>query len=95
MKISNYKSIDRGSLLAAFDLELSTGIVFYGMLLFTGTNGPWCKFPEVPQYKDNAPLLKDGKQVYKRIIAIPDRDRSDKFSAQVLEALREGGHYNG
>ena len=50
MKISNYKSIDRGSLKAAFDLELTSGIAFYGMLLFTGTNGPWCKFPEVPQY---------------------------------------------
>ena len=95
MKITNYKEINKNSLKSVMDIELASGFMIHGALLMTGSNGPWINFPGIPQYKDGAPYLKDGKQVYKPVLTIPDRDRRDKFSAQVIEALKSDGHYNG
>lgn len=92
MKIENWKDIGKGSLIGAFDLTLPSGLCFYGVLLMDGRNGPWIKFAEIPQYKDNAPVMKDGRQAYKRVVGFVDRPTSDKFSGMVLDALRAAGH---
>ncbi len=85
MKITEYKSINRGSLLAGFDLETPSGMLISGMKLFNGKNGHFVGFPE--RSYDNG-----GETKYARIISIPNRERSDAFNSAVLDALRAAGH---
>jgi len=80
MTVTNYKSIDRGAVVASFDLELDSGMVVYGMKLMNGKNGRWVGFPERP-YQQN------GETKYAKIIGIPNRERSDKFRDLVLSVL--------
>jgi hypothetical protein len=65
------------------------------MLMLSGERY-WCSFPGIPQYTKDGdsfkPLLKDGKQVYKPVLTIPDRAVRDKFNEQVISALRSQGH---
>jgi len=85
VKIENYKAIDKGKLLAGFDLTLPSGLTIIGMKLFTGPNGHFVGFPE-RAYQSN------GETKYAKIIQISDRATSDKFSGLVVDALRQGGH---
>ncbi len=85
MKITEYKGIGRGSLVAAFDLELTSGMLISGMKLFNGKNGNFVSFPERPYQSGD-------ETKYAKIISIPDRERSDKFNTSVLDALRSAGH---
>ncbi len=95
MTISNWKSLDKNSLKGAFDLELSSGLTIVGAMLMLSGERYWCSFPGIPQYQKDGDsfkaLMKDGKQVYKPILTIPDRPTRDKFNEQVLAALKSAG----
>lgn len=82
MNITNYKEINRGSLIAAFDLALPSGMVIHGAMLMESSGSKWISFPGIPY--DLA-----GKKMYRPVVDIPDRDRRDRFNALVLEALEE------
>ena len=95
MKISNWKLLNKNSLVAAFDLALPSGICVYGAMLMRSGGSEWISFPGIPI--KGAPSLrdigeKDGKKTYKPVVAIPDRDTRDKFNAQVISALQSAGH---
>ena len=92
MIISEWKSLDKNTLRGVFTVELDSGLCISGAMLHKKGETSWCGFPGIPQYQNGAPFLKDGKQVYKPILTIPDRDRRDKFSAQVIKALEDAGH---
>lgn len=85
MKIENYAVLNKGKLLAGFDLTLPSGFTFIGMKLFTGSNGHFVGFPERP-YQSN------GETKYAKIVKIDDREKSDKFNALVIETLKSAGH---
>ena len=87
MKIENYTALNKGKLLAGFDLTLPSGFTFIGMKLFNGPNGHFVGFPE-RAYQSN------GETKYSKIITIPDREKSDKFNTMVVDALRTAGHLN-
>ena len=96
MQVSNWKQINKNALIGTFDLELTSGFLITGALLLEKGDRQWVNFPGLPQYTKTGetyvPLMREGKQVYKNILSIPDRDRRDKFSAQVIEALKSAGH---
>ena len=87
LKIENYKSIDKGKLLGAFDLTTPNGFTFFGMKVFSGANGHFVSFPE-RQYQSN------GETKYAKVVTIADRATSDKFSGLVVDALKSQGHLN-
>jgi UDP:flavonoid glycosyltransferase YjiC (YdhE family) len=86
LKISNWKLLNKNSLVAAFDLALPSGICVYGAMLMRSGGSEWISFPGIPIGE------KDGKKTYKPVVAIPDRDTRDKFNAQVISALQSAGH---
>ena len=92
MKVSNYKQINKGALVGAFDLALPSGMCIYGAMYMKSGVNSWCNFPGKPIVKDGKPVLKDGKQDYAKLIDIPDRTTRDKFNAQVIQALKDAGH---
>ncbi len=92
MTVSGWKEINKKSLLGSCDIALDSGFLIHGALVMTGTNGNWVNFPGIPSFNsDKTPFLKDGKQVYKPVLTIPDRDRRDKFSELVLAELKAQG----
>lgn len=94
MTIDNYKVIDKGALRASFDLTLGSGMLITGAMLLSKDDRQWVSFPGIPMYKDNQPIMREGKQQYKNLLSIPDRPTRDKFNEQVLTALRTAGHVN-
>lgn len=85
MKIENYTTLNKGKLIAGFDLTTPQGFTFFGMKLFTGSNGHFVGFPERP-YQSN------GDTKYAKVVCISDRDKSDKFNSLVIDALKSAGH---
>lgn len=85
MKIENYAVLNKGKLLAGFDLTTPQGFTFFGMKLFTGPNGHFVGFPE-RSYQSN------GETKYAKLILISEREKSDKFNALVVDALKSAGH---
>lgn len=92
MTITNWKEIKKNTLVGAFDLALDSGFMIQGAMLMGNDKGQWISFPGIPQYKDGQPILKDGKQQYKNILSIPDRDRRDRFNDLVISELKAKGH---
>ena len=85
MKIDNYQAINKGKLIAGFDLTTPSGFTFIGMKLFNGQNGHFVGFPE-RSYQSN------GETKYAKVVKIDNREKSDAFNAAVVAALTEAGH---
>lgn len=85
LKVENYKVINKNTLMGAFDLYLPSGIVIYGVMYHLKGDSAWCAFP-------GRPYQKDGQTTYAKLIEIPDRERRDRFNAQVIAVLRDAGH---
>ena len=45
MKITSYIEINKGNLLAIFDLEIIPGVTIKGFRVLEGKNGPWVATP--------------------------------------------------
>lgn len=80
MTITNYKPINKNTLVAAFDLELQSGLVIRGALQMKNEKGSWIAFPGIP-YEAK------GKKSYKPVLEIPERATRDKFNDLVLDAI--------
>lgn len=92
MTVTNYKLLNKNTLIGIFDLALDSGITLYGMMLMAKNESRWISFPGRPIVKDGQASMKDGKQEYAKLIEIPDRERRDKFNAAVIAVLKEEGH---
>jgi hypothetical protein len=85
VEVSNFKAINKNSLIATFDLTLSSGFLFLGVLLLGKGTSQWVTFPGVP-YESN------GKKLYKPLVEIPHRIIRDEFNQAVIQALQDGGY---
>ena len=86
MTITNYKSLNKNTLVSSFDLELPSGFFIHGVMFFRKGDSEWCAFPGIP-YENGS-----GQKTYKPILEIPDRARRDKFNAEVIAELKKLGH---
>ena len=86
MTVSNWKSLNKNSLVGVFDLALDSGMCIYGAMLFQKGENTWCSFPGIPFEKQ------DGTKGYKPVVEIPDRARRDTFNAAVIAELKKQGH---
>lgn len=86
MTITNYKPINKKTLIGVFDLTLPSGLCIYGAMCHRKDDVGFITFPGKPY------TGKSGDTLYAKIVDIPDRDRRDKFNEQVIAALKERGH---
>jgi hypothetical protein len=84
--ILSFTSLNRKTLVAVFDLLLSSGIAIYGVMLHRKDSGQWISFPGKPFQG------KTGDTLYTKLIDIPDRATKIRFDERVLQALKDGGH---
>ncbi|MGO9428339.1 hypothetical protein [Rhodoblastus sp.] len=84
--ITNAKSIRKNSLIGSFDLQMPSGLIVRGAMLFEKNGKHWIGFPSKEFVK------RDGTKSYSPILEFVDRATSDKFQAAVLplaeQALR-------
>jgi hypothetical protein len=76
--LSNPKRLDRGTLVGSFDLEMPSGLVVRGAMLFEKGARRWVSFPAKEWTKQ------DGSKGYYPLLEFASRDISDKFQALVV-----------
>jgi DNA-binding cell septation regulator SpoVG len=79
--ITNAKSINRGSLVGAFSIELPSGLIIHDAKLFEKGDSRWLGMPS-REYAKN-----DGSRGFAPIVEFKDRDTSDKFKDAVLPSV--------
>lgn len=76
--VSNPKKLEKGTLRGFCDLELPSGLIIRGAMLFEKNGKRWVGFPSKEWTKA------DGTKGYSPLLEFADRDVSDKFQAAVL-----------
>jgi hypothetical protein len=76
--ITNAKIIGKKSLVGSFDLELPSGLIIRGAMLFESNGRRWVNFPSKEYQKQ------DGTKGYFPLLEFASREISDKFQAKVL-----------
>jgi hypothetical protein len=82
-EITNAKFIGKKSLIGSFDLELPSGLIIRGAMLFESNGRRWVNFPSKEYQKA------DGTKGYYPILEFASRALSDKFQAKVLPLVNE------
>lgn len=77
-KISNARRIDRNSLVGAFDLQMPSGLVVRGAMLFASGGRRWVGFPSKEW------IGEDGAKRYSPLLEFSSRDVADRFQRLVL-----------
>lgn len=76
--ITNAKVIRKNSLVGSFDLELPSGLVVRGAMLFEKNGRRWVNFPSKEWTKS------DGTKGYLPLLEFATREIADNFQRQVL-----------
>jgi hypothetical protein len=76
--ITNPKVLRKNSLVGCFDLQMPSGMIVRGAMLFEKNGRRWVNFPSKEWTKP------DGTKSYSPLIEFADRSIADKFQAQVL-----------
>lgn len=81
--VSNPKPMRKGTLIGFVDLEMPSGLIVRGLMLFEKNNKRWCSFPSKEYTKP------DGGKGYSPLLEFADRSVSDRFQAAVLPLAEE------
>ena len=76
--VTNSKQMRKGTLLGFFDLEMPSGLIVRGAMLFEKNGKRWVGFPSKESVKS------DGTKGYMPLLEFADRSIADKFQVQVL-----------
>ena len=76
--ISSPKPMRKGTLIGFVDLEMPSGLIVRGLMLFEKNNKRWISFPSKEFTKQ------DGSKGYSALLEFADRSIADKFQAAVL-----------
>jgi hypothetical protein len=88
--VLGWRGMRKGALLGFVKIELPSGMIISDVTVLTGANGPWASPPSKPQVGRDGVVIKDagGKVRYSPVIEFRDKQTRDRFSAQVVEALK-------
>jgi hypothetical protein len=96
LTITDWKTIDRNSLVGVFSVELPSGMVINNCMLHRPSNGAaeWIAMPGAAQVERDGRVKRsgDGKPMYKTIIRFRSKEIYDRFQVPILEELRRLGH---
>jgi hypothetical protein len=76
--VSNAKVIRKNSLVGSFDLQMPSGLIIRGAMLFEKGDKRWVNFPSREWTKP------DGTKSYFPLLEFASRDVADSFQRQVL-----------
>jgi hypothetical protein len=76
--VTNPKLIRKNTLIGSFDLQMPSGLIVRGAMLFEKDGRRWVSFPSKEWTKQ------DGTKAYSPILEFADRSIAGKFQAAVL-----------
>ena len=79
--VSNTKLLRKNSLVGSFDLEMPSGLVVRGAMLFEKNSRRWVNFPS-KEWTDNS-----GTKKYFPLLEFNSKETADKFQAAVLPVV--------
>jgi hypothetical protein len=82
-QITNVKQIRKNSLVGSFDLEMPSGLIVRGAMLFEKDGKRWVNFPSKEWTKQ------DGTKGYFPLLEFASREIGDRFQKQVLPLVDE------
>ena len=77
MKISNAKRLNKNTLIGVFDVEMRSGLIVRGAMLFEKNGKRWVGFPSKEWVKQ------DGAKSYSPLLEFSSREVADRFQAAV------------
>ncbi len=92
MKILDWRPLRKNSLLGFARVELPSGMILSDVTILTGDRGPWASPPSKPMLDRDGVAMKDakaGKIRYSPFIEFTSREIRDRWSAAVIEAMRD------
>src|SRR4051812_45912796 len=90
LQVTNVRPIPGGGqLVAAFDLEMPSGLTLVGCKLFRSASGPWIKPPDCVRIdRDGHAMLKpSGGRIYDDVVRFTPAAARDRWREGVLAAL--------
>ncbi len=82
MRILNVKRVDKNTLRAVFDLQLSSGVIIHGAMLHSRDGREWIAMP-------GKPYESGGKQCWANLISFADKEIEKAFQRAALAAIKE------
>jgi hypothetical protein len=76
--VTNAKLLNKHTLVGSFDLQMPSGLVVRGAMLFEKTGKRWVNFPSKEWVKS------DGTKSYSPLLEFSSREVNDRFQQQVL-----------
>jgi hypothetical protein len=86
----DFRPINKGALLGSARVEHPSGAIWNDCLIFDGDHGMWASPPSRPMISPDGTVVKDsaGKTRYQPVVEFASKEARDRWSAQVLAALR-------
>jgi hypothetical protein len=81
--VSKAKILNKGSLIGAFDLEMPSGLIVRGMMLFESNGRRWVNFPSKEFVKP------DGSRGYYPLLEFTTKEVENNFQKQALVVVGE------
>jgi hypothetical protein len=90
MKILEWRPLRRNTLLGFATVEMPSGMVMAEIGIMRAERGEWAAPPSKPQIDRDGVGMKDaaGKLKYTPLISFTSKERRDRFSDAVIEAMR-------
>ena len=90
MRLIGFKPLVKGSLRGFATVQLPIGLTIEDCPVLVGRNGAWAALPAKPVLdREGRQVKPDGKPQYVAILKWRDRDLSDRFSAAVVDLVRQ------
>jgi hypothetical protein len=91
VKIVEWRALRKGSLLGFSKVQFPSGLIISDVTILDSGKGPWAAPPSKPMIGKDGAALKDdkGKVRYSPIIEFRDKDTRDRWSASVVDAMRD------
>lgn len=92
--ISEWKPINKNTLLGAFTVTLPSGMVIQGCMVHRTDGREWVALPGAAQIDRDGTLKRgsDGKVEYKTLVRFVSKVIYERFQTPILEELRRLGH---
>ena len=89
-KLLDWREMRRNSLLGFAKVEFPSGLILHDVTVLRGERGPWASPPSKPMVGSDGTVMKDeaGKTRYVPIIEFASREARDRFSEDVIAAVR-------
>jgi DNA-binding cell septation regulator SpoVG len=90
VEIKQFKSVLKGAVLGVVDVQLDSGMVLHGCMIFAKEDRVWANAPsERVMDRAGQPMTSlVGKPVYRDIVSFKDRKTQQRWSDGVIAALR-------